>query len=63
MQADNRWDAGSALTQAASPLGWHDLVAASTLVRANQDTVVDCQQVANNDGRDRRCSTKVKPSG
>jgi hypothetical protein len=28
MEAD-RWDAGSALMQAASPQGWHDLVAAS----------------------------------
>jgi hypothetical protein len=61
MQAD-RWDAGSALMQAASPQGWQNLVAASALVRANQDTVAACQQAANNDGKDHRCSITVKPN-
>jgi hypothetical protein len=60
MQAD-RWDAGSALMQAASPQGWQDLVAASVLVHANQDTLAACQQAADNDGKDRQCRIMVKP--
>jgi hypothetical protein len=56
MQADNRWDAGSALMQAASPQGWQDLVAASTLVRANQEALAACQQEAQNKDRDQRCT-------
>lgn len=58
MQAD-RWDAGSALMQAASPQGWQDLVAASALVRANQDALAACQQAANNDGKNHRCTIDV----
>jgi hypothetical protein len=60
MQAD-RWDAGSALMQAASPQGWQDLVAASALVRANEDALAACQQAAANGGKGRRCSILVKP--
>jgi hypothetical protein len=59
MQAD-RWDAGSALMQAASPQGWQDLVAASTLVRANQATLRACHQVAENESKDQRCVITVK---
>jgi hypothetical protein len=59
MQAD-RWDAGSALMQAASPQGWEDLVAASALVRANQQTIEVCQQEADNDGLRHRCMITVK---
>ncbi|OYV54553.1 MAG: hypothetical protein B7Z71_13590, partial [Acidocella sp. 21-58-7] len=55
MQAD-RWDAGRALMQAASPQGWQDLVAASALVRANQDTIAACQQAAENAGKNERCT-------
>jgi hypothetical protein len=58
MQAD-RWDAGSALMQAASPQGWRDLVAASNLVRANQDALAACQQIANNEGKNHRCTIDV----
>jgi hypothetical protein len=58
MQAD-RWDAGSALMQAASPQGWQDLVAASALVRANQDALAACQQIANNEGKNHRCTIDV----
>jgi hypothetical protein len=59
MQAD-RWDAGSALMQAASPQGWQDLVAASALVRANQDAIAACQQVARNQEKEQRCEIRVK---
>jgi hypothetical protein len=59
MQAD-RWDAGSALMQAASPQGWQDLVAASAVVRANQATIATCQQAASNAGKDERCTIIVK---
>jgi hypothetical protein len=55
MQADNRWDAGSALMQAASPQGWQNLVAASTLVRANQAAINVCQEAASKRGKDQRC--------
>jgi hypothetical protein len=58
MQAD-RWDAGSALMQAASPQGWQNLVAASALVRANQDKVAACQQAAENEGKGQRCTILV----
>jgi hypothetical protein len=58
MQAD-RWDAGSALMQAASPQGWQNLVAASALVRANQDALAACQQIANNEGKNHRCTIDV----
>jgi hypothetical protein len=58
MQAD-RWNAGSALMQAASPQGWQNLVSASNLVRANQDTVAACQQAAENAGKDERCTIIV----
>jgi len=51
MLAD-RWDAGSALMQAASPQGWQDLVAASALVRANQDALAACWQAAENMQKD-----------
>jgi hypothetical protein len=60
MQADNRWDAGSALMQAASPQGWQNLVAASDLVHANQDAIAACQQVARNQGKEQRCEIRVK---
>jgi hypothetical protein len=59
MQAD-RWDAGSALMQAASPQGWQDLVASSALLRANQDAIAACQQEAQNKGHDQRCTIIVK---
>jgi hypothetical protein len=59
MQAD-RWDAGSALMQAASPQGWQNLVASSALVRANQATISACQQVAEIDGKSQRCTISVK---
>jgi hypothetical protein len=59
MQAD-RWDAGSALMQAASPQGWQDLVAASTLLQANQATLRACQQAAENESKDQRCIITVK---
>jgi hypothetical protein len=58
MQAD-RWDAGSALMQAASPLGWQNLVAASDLVRANQDAIASCQKAANDDSKKHRCTIDV----
>jgi hypothetical protein len=54
MQAD-RWDAGSALMQAASPQGWQDLVAASALVRANQAAITFCQEAVSKRGKDQRC--------
>jgi hypothetical protein len=60
MQAD-RWDAGSALMRAASPQGWQDLIAASALVRANQDAILACQRAANSDRRDQRCDIVLKP--
>jgi hypothetical protein len=60
MQAD-RWDAGSALMQAASPKGWQDLVAASALVRANQTAIATCQQAAENRNRDQQCTITMKP--
>jgi hypothetical protein len=59
MQAD-RWDAGSALMQAASPQGWQNLVSASDLVKANQDALKVCRQAAENDGKDRRCTVIVR---
>jgi hypothetical protein len=58
MQAD-RWDAGSALMQTASPQGWQDLVSASNLVRANQDALAACQQEAENAGKNERCTIIV----
>jgi hypothetical protein len=58
MQAD-RWDAGSALMQAASPQDWQDLVAASALVRANQAVIIACEQAANDDGKNHRCTIDV----
>jgi hypothetical protein len=58
MQAD-RWDAGSALMQAASPQGWQDLVAASALVRANQTIITACQQAAYSDGKNHRCTIDI----
>jgi hypothetical protein len=60
MQAD-RWDAGSALMQAASPQGWQNLVAASALVRANHVTLSACQQVAQDKNRSQRCEISVHP--
>jgi hypothetical protein len=59
MQAD-RWDAGSALMQAASPQGWQNLVAASDLVQANQPAITACQHEADSAGKDRRCSVVVR---
>jgi hypothetical protein len=61
MQAD-RWNAGSALMQAASPQGWENLVAASALVRANQDTLAACQQAAETAGKHERCVISVPDS-
>jgi hypothetical protein len=59
MQAD-RWDAGSALMQAASPQGWQDLVGASTLVRDNQEALAACQQAVVKAGKDQKCAIEVK---
>jgi hypothetical protein len=58
MQAHNRWDAGSALMQAASPQGWQNLVAASALVRANQDALSTCQKASDNN-KNHRCKIIV----
>jgi hypothetical protein len=60
MQAD-RWDAGSALMQAASPQGWQDLVAASALVRANQAALRACHEAADNNGKDKKCMIILNP--
>lgn len=59
MQA-NRWEAGSALMRAASAQGWQDLVAASTLARENQGEIAACQQAANNNRKNERCTIVVK---
>ena len=46
--------------QADSPQGWLDLAAASGLVRANQEAIVACRQMAENEGKNQRCVITVK---
>ena len=58
MKAD-RWDAGIALMQAASPDGWRGVVDASNLVRINQAALAACREAAAKAKKEQRCTITV----
>lgn len=58
MNAD-RWNAGIALMQSASPGGWRKLVDANSLVRANQDALAACAETAAKAKKEQRCTVNV----
>jgi hypothetical protein len=58
MQA-NRWNAGIALMQAASPDGWRGVAEASDLVRVNQDALAACRDAAAKAKKEQRCTITV----
>jgi hypothetical protein len=58
MNAD-RWNAGIALMQAASPDGWRGVAAASDLVRVNQEVLTTCREAAAKAKKEQRCTITV----
>ncbi|MBZ5763848.1 DUF6118 family protein [Rhizobium sp. VS19-DR104.2] len=58
MNAD-RWDAGIALMQSASPEGWRGIADASALVRANQQALTTCAEAAAKAKSEQRCVITV----
>ena len=58
MNAD-RWDAGIALMQSASPEGWRGIAGASALVRANQQALETCTEAAAKAKSEQRCTITV----
>ena len=62
MNAD-RWNAGIALMRSKDPRGWQNLVDASNLVRANQEVLAACAEVAAMAKKDQRCTIKVSGAG
>ena len=58
MKAD-RWNAGIALMQAASPDGWRGVAAASDLVRVNQEALAACREAAAKAKKEQRCTITV----
>jgi hypothetical protein len=55
----NRWNAGIALMQAASPDGWRGLADASNLVRVNQEALAACREAAAKVKKEQRCTITV----
>ena len=58
MNAD-RWNAGIALMQAASPDGWRGVADASNLVRVNQEALAACREAAARAKKEQRCTITV----
>ena len=56
---DDRWHAGSALMQAASPDGWTDLALASNLAHDNETVLKACRAAAEKTGKAQRCAISV----
>jgi uncharacterized protein DUF6118 len=54
MQAD-RWRAGGALMEAASPDAWHDLESAASLLKPNVATFAACRDAAAKTKKEQRC--------
>jgi hypothetical protein len=52
VMTNDRWDAGWALLRAGDPAGWQDAAAGFSLVQANRDALVACQQAAAAAGKD-----------
>ena len=59
MGAD-RWSAGIALMQAASPDGWRGVADASNLVRVNQEALAACREAAAKAKKEQRCMITVQ---
>ena len=59
MRAD-RWSAGIALMQAASPEGWRGVADASNLVRVNQEALAACREAAGKAKKEQRCTITVQ---
>lgn len=57
-QAD-RWQAGGALMQEASPEGWREFVAAVILARANAEAIRTCREAAMKAGKEQKCAIVV----
>ncbi len=57
----NRWDAGAALMQAASPQGWQSITDATELVKANQEALQACSEAAAKARNAQPCSITVAP--
>ena len=58
MKAD-RWNAGVALMEAASPDGWRSLADASSLVRVNREALAACREAAAKAKKEQRCTITV----
>lgn len=56
---NDRWKAGIALMESGSPEGWHSIVEASELVRANRQALSACAEAAGNAKKDQRCTITV----
>jgi hypothetical protein len=56
---EGRWDAGTALMQAASPSGWGRLVDSADVVRLNDDALRACRAAAAKAKKAQRCTITV----
>jgi len=61
MRAD-RWHAGAALMESASPADWRSIVEATKLVRANKEALSPCIDVAAKAKTEQKCTITVAPA-
>lgn len=54
------WEAGARLMQAGDPEGWQGVVAATQLMRENQDAIQNCEEAVVTTGRPARCTIEIK---
>jgi len=55
----DRWQAGGALMQEASPEGWREMVSSVALSRANADALRTCREAAAKSGKEQKCAVVV----
>jgi hypothetical protein len=59
----DRWQAGGALMQEASPEGWREVVSSVALARANAEAIRICREAAAKSGKEQKCMIVVAALG
>ncbi len=59
----DRWQAGGALMQDASPEGWREVVSSVALARANADVLKACREAAAKSRKEQKCGIVVAAEG
>ena len=60
IMAQDRWNAGVTMMQAADPGGWRNVVDASQLARHNAEAIGRCAEAARTAGENQQCTITVK---